>query len=68
MNPVISPFYRITANYFLLVIRHFQVLFQIHLPLEELNLNIKDFEVQSVQRGSFTEPVIQSVVSGTTPA
>ena len=68
MNPVISPFYRFTANFFLLVIRHFQVLFQIHLPLEELNLNIKDFEVQSVQRGSFTEPVIQSVVSGATPA
>ena len=35
---------------FLLIIRHFQVLFVIHLPLKELNLNIKDFEVQSVQR------------------
>lgn len=52
---------------FLLIIRHFQVLLVNYLPLGELNLNIKDYETQSVQRGSFIEIMIKSVASGVGP-
>ena len=48
---------------FWLIIRHFQGLLVVYLSLGELNLNIKDYEMLSVQSDSFIELVIKRALS-----